>query len=147
MPQFILNTGNRIVTDELYMGYIEALFFAGDDEDGTCNALGVSRLTKAALASIKHDCDKLTGTLMPDGRFARQWIDELMTLKATYGNGVDNDTRAGHMIYYSANGHGVSWDDDYSGDIATRICEGLRKACSRLPSRDMYAQRGWIYLD
>lgn len=160
MAEFVLNTSNIGSTngvakvhpyydlDDFARGYVEAMFFTngdcGSDDEKLLNRLGVGRLTRAACADIKADCDKFLSTVMPDGRFARQWIDELVTFPATFGDGVQDDRRAGRMFWYARQRHGVGWSDDYGGVKAMAVADGLQDACRAFGEADVEVWRGWI---
>lgn len=123
MPEFILNAPQRYHAcpgerggppahpfyslDEFARGYVEAMFFtncdSGDDNEHRANELGVERLTRASVAAIKRDCDKFLGHVMPDGCFARQWLNRVAD---SY-----DDAQAGRDFWFTRQGHGVGfWD-------------------------------------
>lgn len=165
MPEFHLNTLGVGSTngfgkvhpwydlDELTRGYIEALFFTngdtGDEREDLLNDLGVKRLTRASIATIKARVDRFTGTLMPDGCFARQWIDRLIEGEpGRCREGIRDDRRAGHMIWYATQGHGVAWTDDYSpsGAPEEAVAEGLQTMSRAFGEAYVEVWRGWIHV-
>lgn len=160
MPEFILNTPPRRTPPHAYyglsefaQGYVEAMFFTngdcGSEDEDLLNDMGVERLTKASVKAIKHDCDKFLGTIMPDGCFARQWIDRLADQPGRYGDGVPDDRRAGHMFWYARQGHGVAWTDDFSSNEPLHdIADGLQDASRAFGEcHNVGAYRGWIHVD
>ena len=156
MPEFHLNKPATkahpyYALDEFAKGYVEAMFFTngdiGDDRWDLLNALGVERLTIKSVKAIKEECSTFLGTIMPDGCFARQWVDRLQqNSPARYGEGVSNDRRAGHMFWYARQCHGVACTDDYCrGDAGHDVAEGLQEACRKIGEADVEQWRGWIY--
>lgn len=149
MPQFILNdTPATKSYDDLSAfakGYVEAMFFTNEGVDSEekgenyLNELGVSRLTKQAVANIAKDCAKF-------------WADNEEDLKAAmtlepgsegfkYGREELDETRLGHLFLYSRQGHGVGFDDDGEAECLKRLQEAGRRFPTAYP--DTY--RGWIY--
>lgn len=161
MPEFILNTPSfrhshnphpYFSLSELAKGYVEAMFFTngdtGDEREDLLNELGVERLTKASVKEIKARVSRFEGMVMPDGCFARQWIDQLAQGKeGQHGVGVPDDQRAGHMLWYATQGHGVAWTDDYSPDQPEHaVADGLQDACRKFGECYVEVSRGWIYV-
>jgi len=141
MPQFIINnTKPRHYgpNHDFVAGYIEAMYFTngdtGSDNDDLLNELGTSRLTREALADIKADCDRFIGTIMPDGCFARQWLDRVEDY---------DDEQAGRDLWFTRQGHGVGyWERE---QLKGYIGEGLTDAAKRLGEANVEVWRGWIY--
>jgi len=160
MPEFILNKPPHrkpphsfYSLNEFAQGYVEAMFFTngdiGDDRENLLNEWGVERLTRASVDAIKRDCDAFESVIMPDGCFARQWIDRLIQGEpGRYGEGVRDDRRAGHMFWYARQGHGVGWTDDYSpsGQPEESTAEGLQKAARAFGQSYVEVWRGWIHV-
>lgn len=149
MPEFILNNHSYYSLDDFARGYVEAMFFTngdiGDDtRENLLNDLGVERLTRDSVKRIKQDCSNFLSSLMPDGTFAQQWIVRLQSETALYGEGVNDDRRAGHMFWYARQGHGVGWSDDYS-ESAT--ADGLQEKCSAFGECHIWVNRGWIHVE
>ncbi len=158
MPEFILNTPQQrkpphafYSLDEFTKGYVEAMFFTNGDtceeRENILNDLGVERLTRKSVAAIKAYCSDFQSRIMPDGCFARQWINRLQEGEpGTYGDGVTDDRRAGHMLWYASQGHGVAWGDDYSSDQPENAtAEGLQEASRKHGESYVEISRGWIY--
>lgn len=156
MPEFILNLPPRrkpphayYGLDEFSQGYVEAMFFTngdcGDDDENLLNDLGVERLTKKSVAAVKKTCGAFLGRVMPDGCFARQWIDRLADRAGRYGDGVPDDRRAGHMFWYSRQGHGVAWTDDFGADEELHgVADGLQEAGRGTGEQYVEVSAGWI---
>lgn len=147
MPEFVLNEPSRLYWTDFEQGYVEAMFFTNDTGDDSrpwhLNELGTDRLTLDSRAVIRRDCNAFLSHLMPDGRFARQWVDELASIEASYGEGIIDDRRAGQMFWYARQGHGVSWADDYD---SCPIAEGLQNVCRQFGECYLETSRGWIYV-
>ena len=136
MPQFILNGPSD--SDDFVAGYIEAMFFTngdtGDERENLLNDLGTERLTRAARASIKADCRAFLSHVMPDGCFARQWLDR--------AEGYD-DKQAGRDLWFTRQGHGVGfWVRD---ELAEELGAGLGAAAKAQGEACCEAYRSWIY--
>lgn len=177
MPQFQLNRAyserpHRLPThpfyalDDFAKGYVEAMFFTngdtGDDSEWKLNELGVERLTKASVAAIKDYCGAFLGQIMPDGCFARQWIDRAESY---------DDEQAGRDLWFTAQGHGCGywdrkeleldlfepspeqraatqtggWRTDGEGPCKGTIADGLTEAAKQAGERYVEHWRGWIH--
>lgn len=157
MPEFHLNKPRESHAfyrlDEFARGYIEAMFFTngdtGDERENLLNDLGVERLTRASVDTIRDDCSRFLGVIMPDGCFARQWIDRLIAAgPGKYGDGVSDDRRAGHMFWYARQGHGVGWMDDYaaSNSPSKSVAEGLQQVSREFGESYVETWCGWIHV-
>lgn len=148
MPQFILNAPDQhpahgkachpfYTLDEFARGYVEAMFFTNgdtaDENDNLLNEMGVERLTRAAVASIKHDCGRFTG-ILHEGRFLRQWLD---------GAAGYDDAQAGRDLWFTRQGHGVGFDDREELNAATKAA--LYTAARQFGEANVETSRGWIY--
>ena len=180
MPQFRLNRSPYVKGDEpgvrtphpfyalddFAKGYVEAMFFTngdtGDEKEDKLNELGVERLTKASVAAIKSYCGDFLGQIMPDGCFARQWINRAESY---------DDEQAGRDLWFTAQGHGVGfwdrkeleldlfepsaeqraatqtggWRADGEGPCKGTIGEGLTEAAKKAGERYVEHWRGWIH--
>ena len=145
MPEFCLNTNasrnhSYYKLSSFAQGYVEAMFFTngdiGDDKDEhKLNNMGVDRLTRKAVKSIKRDCDGFLSNRI-GGLFARQYID------AASENGYDNE-QAGRDFYYTRQGHGVGFQDS---DALTNVqAYALDAIAKRFGEVHVEAYRGWIY--
>lgn len=146
MPEFQLNADRYgkhayYKLSDFAKGYVEAMFFTngdtGDDNESLLNDLGVEKLTREAVKDIARVCDTFIGTIMPDGRFCRQWLDEIA------GQCGYDDSRAGNDFWFTRQGHGVGyWDRD-------ELHEEQKLALSDLAHKfgEAYPEvvRGWIY--
>lgn len=152
MPQFQLNAARYgkhpfYALNDFAKGYVEAMFFTngdtgdtgdtGDDHEDLLNDLGVEKLTREAVKDIAADCDKFIGTIMPDGRFCRQWLDEI-------GGQCDyNDNRAGHDFWFTRQGHGVGyWDRDELHEEQKDALSNLARSFGEAYPK---VALGWIY--
>lgn len=140
MPEFILNDDRPLSQiSDMERGYIEAMFFTncdtGAENEQLANELGTRRLTRKSLAAIRRDCDKFAGTVMPDGCFARQWLDRVESY---------DDEQAGRDLWFSRQGHGVGfWSRD---DLeANGIGDALHAAAEGLGETYVDVYRGWIH--
>lgn len=146
MPEFQLNADRHgkhayYKLSTFAQGYVEAMFFTngdtGDDNEFLLNELGVEKLTREAVKDIAADCDAFLSKIMPDGRFCRQWLDEIA------GQAAYDDERAGHDFWFTRQGHGVGyWDRE-------ELHEEQKLALSDLAHSfgEAYCEvaRGWIY--
>ena len=146
MSQFQLNAARYgrhpyYQLSDFAKGYVEAMFFTngdtGDDREDLLNQLGVEKLTREAVKDIATDCDRFVGTIMPDGRFCRQWLDEIA------GQCDYDDARAGHDFWFTRQGHGVGfWDrqelHEEQQDALSNLARSFGEAYPEV-------SRGWIY--
>ena len=143
MPEFILNRSARrrhpfYALDAFEKGYVEAMFFTNGDTDGEredlLNELGVERLTRAAVKSIKVDCQAFRSKIMPDGCFVQQWLNRAENY---------DDGQAGRDFWFTRQGHGVGfWD---RAELAGGLGAGLTAAAKAMGEVWPYVARGWIY--
>ena len=148
MPQFTLTTPRKphpfYDLDDFAKGYVEAMFFTngdtGDNDESLLNDLGVIRLTRESVATIKRDCDE----------FQRVNADDLALGYALspgdegfhYARDELTPERAGNLFWYARQGHGIGWDDDGSAD-----CLKCLQAASRLAGEAFVeVSRSWIYV-
>lgn len=144
MPEFQLNTPNKAhpfyTLSAFARGYVEAMFFTngdtGDERENLLNELGVEKLTRKAVKDIAADCDKFLSTIMPDGCFVQQWIARAEELDPSY-----DETRAGHDLWFSRQGHGVGFWDRGLGEIG----DGLDEIAKAIGEAYPEVSRGWIY--
>lgn len=138
MPEFILNTPARKHAfdslDEFARGYVEAMFFtncdSGHENEFIANELGVERLTRASVATIKAQCDA----------FQAQAAE---LLKQAYERGDYDAEQAGRDFWFTRQGHGVGfWDrDQLDGTLGDKLSAAARSF------GESYVEiyRGWIY--
>lgn len=136
MPQFILNGPSD--DDDFVAGYIEAMFFTngdtGDERENLLNDLGTERLTRAARKSITADCRAFLSQIMPDGCFARQWLDRAEDY---------DDEQAGQDFWFTRQHHGAGfWDRD---ELPKDLRDGLTAAAKAQGEASCETHRGWIY--
>ena len=106
MPEFILNRkASRLhpfyALDAFEKGYIEAMFFTngdiGDEREDLLNDLGVERLTRAAVKSIKADCAQFQKAAAP-----------LLALALASMSGYCEE-QAGRDFWLTRQGHGAGF--------------------------------------
>ncbi len=148
MPEFILRTPRNAhpfySLDTFAKGYVEAMLFTngdtGDDDEWSLNGLGVERLTRSAVKSIKAECDAFLGKVSSDGRFMRQVIDSAEDY---------DDEQAGRDFWFTRQGHGVGfWDRealDVPGLESDTLGDMLDAAAKSFGEADVELYRGWIY--
>ena len=146
MPEFYLNANVRgkhpfYALDEFARGYVEAMFFTngdcGDEREWLLNDLGVEKLTKLSVETIKLECDAFLASMV-NGRTIREWLDACDDYSLE---------QAGHDFWFSRQGHGTGyWDreqlDSDTRDVLESLC-GWSKKFSEVYSVEAY--RGWIY--
>jgi len=146
MPEFQLNA-DRYGKHPYYQlsdfakGYVEAMFFTngdtGDERENLLNDLGVEKLTREAVKDIASVCDSFVGSIMPDGRFCRQWLDEIA------GQCAYDDARAGNDFWFTRQGHGVGyWDRN---ELYDEQKQALSDLAHKFGEAYPEAWRGWIY--
>ena len=137
MPQFQLNAARYgrhpyYALDDFAKGYVEAMFFtngdAGDEREYWLNAMGVERLTRAAVADIAKDCEAFWNANKAD----------LEAVAELYG--ID---RAGNDFWFTRQGHGVGyWARN---ELPDELRERLSEAASAFGEAYCEVWRGWIY--
>lgn len=183
MPQFILNappSPQEIRTavanygakprkphsfydlNEFARGYVEAMFFTngdtGDERENLLNDWGVERLTRAAVAAIKADCEA----------FERDAAD---LLALAYATGDYEPEQAGRDFWFTRQGHGVGfWErealndnkalwremgsprvdepgwKEYEAAKSETLGERLSEVARKAGESYVEAYRGWIYV-
>jgi hypothetical protein len=150
MPEFILNKPRDRKPPHPYFelstfaqGYVEAMFFTngdtGDERENLLNDWGVERLTKEACADIAKDCEAFWTANETDLKAAMELEPGSESFR--YARYELDETRLGHLFWYSRQGHGVGFDDDGNADCLNRLQEAGRA----FPEAYIEAYRGWIY--
>lgn len=122
MPEFVLDHGTKesasrfAALDSFTQGYIEAMFFTstGTGDDGDLEGAHVGELAPETWEKIVAICAAFQKANRDDIEAACECGQEY------------DETRAGHDLWYTENGHGVGyWDRDLGviGDRLTKAAE------------------------
>jgi hypothetical protein len=171
MPQFILNEPSSAQhpfysLNDFARGYVEAMFFTNCDSDHSdedkANDLGVERLTRDSIASIKADCDAFISYIMPDGCSVQQWLNHIDDYDY-------DDAQAGRDFWFTRQRHGVGFwnrkelyidlfesplgcggwethdDSIEQGPYLGNLSDDLATAANSFGKCYIAIDRGWIY--
>lgn len=148
MPEFHLNRPNPdhafYTLDDFAGGYVEAMFFTngdtGDEDEHILNRMGVCRLTKASVETIRKHCAAFAEANRADLDAAKELEPGSEGLR--YGKDELDDRRLGQLFWYARQGHGVAFTDDGDAPCLERLQEAARK------TGESYVEiaRGWIYV-
>jgi hypothetical protein len=133
VTEFTLNTGGEVkvghpaagtenVTewgdlDAFTQGYVEALFFTSQGDDGEAFEQGFSDLAPVILLRIISDC-----AAFRRGEQWQQWLDH-----AADADIHAEDEAAGRDFWYTRNGHGCGfWDGDWPEPYATALTDAAK---------------------
>jgi hypothetical protein len=121
MPPFTIDKGGQVAftplrwsdLDSFTQGYVEALFFTSQGDDGEAFAEGFADLAPETLARIIADC-----AAFQEGS---AW---LRAVNAAKGYDFPGEADAGRDFWFTRNGHGCGfWDGDWPELHATALTD------------------------